>query len=99
MNAMYNPPHPGGLLKTFILPELGLNLSEAARILGVSRDTLAAVANGRRAVSPKLALKLAKAFGGSAEHWLRMQACYDLWQVAQHYQPDDVPALHSSLLS
>ena len=70
---MHQPPHPGGLLKTFILPELGLSISAAARALGLSRHTMSAVANGQQAITPIIAVKLAKAFGGSAEHWLSMQ--------------------------
>ncbi len=91
---MHQPPHPGGLLKTFILPELGLSISAAARALGLNRHTLSAMANGQQAITPLIAVKLAKAFGGSAEHWLSMQAAYDLWQLAQHYRADDVPPLH-----
>ena len=62
---MHQPPPPGGLLETFILPELGLSISAAARALGLSRHTLSAVANGQQAITPLIAVKLAKAFGGS----------------------------------
>jgi addiction module HigA family antidote len=74
---MKNPPHPGLLLKDD-LEALGLSISEAARGLGVTRQQLYNVINGKSAVTPEMALRLEKAIGGSADHWLRMQAAHDL---------------------
>ena len=79
---MHNPPHPGRLLKDDI-DELGLSVAEAAAGLGVSRQQLYNVISGRSAISPEMAVRLEKAIGGSADHWLRMQLAYDLAQVRQ----------------
>jgi addiction module HigA family antidote len=74
---MKNPAHPGSLLKDD-LDALGLSIAEAARGLGVTRQQLYNVVSGKSAVTPEMALRLEQAIGGSADHWLRMQAAYDL---------------------
>lgn len=82
--SMYNPPHPGELLKEDILPELKLTVSEAANKLGVARGSLSRVINGRAAISAEMALKLETVFTNPpAESWLKMQVAYDLWQARQ----------------
>ena len=84
MNAplrMYNPPHPGEILRQLCLEPLGLTVTEAAKGLGVSRKTLSAILNGRSSVSPEMAVRLSLAFGTSAESWLNHQIQYDLSQV------------------
>jgi addiction module HigA family antidote len=83
MARMYDPPHPGVIIKEDILPELGLTLTEAAEQLGVSRVALSRVANGRAAISAELAIRLSKWLGGKAETWLLAQVQYDLWQAEQ----------------
>jgi addiction module HigA family antidote len=80
---MYDPPHPGEVIKELCLQPLGLTVTDAAKGLGVSRKTLSALLNGRFGVSPEMAIRLSKAFGGSAESWLVQQVQYDLWQVMQ----------------
>lgn len=86
--AMFNPPHPGSILKEDVLPELGLGVNEAARQLGVSRVTLSRVLNGRAAISAEMALRLeAWLSGPTADSWMRMQADYDLWQARQRPAP------------
>jgi addiction module HigA family antidote len=80
--AMKNPPHPGELLKDNV-DELGLSVAEAAKGLGVTRQQLYNVINGRSAISPEMAVRLEKALGGTADLWLRMQVNYDLAQVRQ----------------
>lgn len=81
---MYNPPHPGSLLKEDILPELDISITEAATQLGVSRVALSRVINGKAAISAEMALRLEAWIGGpTAETWIRMQAEYDLWQARQ----------------
>jgi len=77
---MKNPVHPGRLLQDD-LDELGLTVAEAAKGLGVTRQQLYNVLSGRSSISPEMALRLEKAVGGSADHWLRMQAAYDLAQL------------------
>src|ERR1700726_3839097 len=78
---MKNPPHPGSVVLEECIEPLGLNITQAAEALGVSRVTLSELVNGRRGISPEMAVRLSKAFGGSAESWLIQQAQYDLAQV------------------
>ena len=78
---MHNPCHPGEIVKYDILPELGLSITRAAKGMGVTRQALSDVVNGKAAISVDMALRLSKAFGGSAASWLRMQVSYDLWQA------------------
>lgn len=80
---MYNPPHPGEVVRRQCLEPLGLTVTEAAAGLGVSRNTLSMLLNGRLGISPEMAIRLSQGFGGSPESWLRQQMDYDLWQ-AQH---------------
>jgi addiction module HigA family antidote len=82
---MHNPPHPGEVLKDGVI-DAGVSVTDFAARLGVGRVTLSRVLNGRAAVSAEMAVRLAKALGGSAESWLHMQANYDLWQ-AEHSAP------------
>ena len=79
--VMHNPPHPGEVIKEFCIEALGLTITEAANGLGVSRKTLSAIVNGRSGISPEMAIRISKAFGGSAESWLIQQSQYDLWQA------------------
>ena len=77
---MKNPPHPGVGLREDIEP-LGLPIAEAATGLGVTRQQLYNVTSGKSAITPEMALRLEKAIGSSAEHWLRLQLAYDLAQA------------------
>lgn len=82
--SMYNPAHPGEILKELVIVPLGLSVTDAARHLGVSRKTLSKVLNGRGAITPEMALRLEMTFGKpQAPHWLRLQNAYDLWQIRQ----------------
>lgn len=83
MSRMFNPPHPGEIIREDVLPELAISVTEAARQLGVSRVRFSRFINRRSAVSAGLAIRLALWLGGSAQSWMRMQADFDLWQ-AQH---------------
>ena len=78
---MKNPSHPGEVIRELCLDPLGLTVTEAAKGLGVSRKTLSELLNGRSGISPEMAIRLSKAFGGSAESWLRQQMQYELAQV------------------
>lgn len=82
--AMHDPPHPGAFIKRQCLEPLGLTVTDAARGLGVSRNTLSMLVNGRLGISPEMAVRLSKAFGGSAESWLRQQMHYDLWHAQRN---------------
>ncbi|HIJ89317.1 MAG: HigA family addiction module antitoxin [Desulfobulbaceae bacterium] len=79
--AMFNPPHPGEVLREDILKPLGLSIADTAEQLGVSRKTLSKVLNCRGAITPEMAVRLEKAFKPCAESWLSHQAAYDLWQA------------------
>jgi addiction module HigA family antidote len=70
--------HPGELLKEEILRANNLSVTEAASMLGVARAALSNVINEKAAISPLMALRISKVFGGAAEFWVRMQASYDL---------------------
>jgi antitoxin HigA-1 len=87
MSRMFNPPHPGTILREDVLPELGISVTEAARQLGVSRVQFSRFINGRAGVSAELAIRLALWLGGNAQSWLLMQADYDLWQVEHSGKP------------
>ena len=82
--AMKNPPHPGLSVRHDCLEPLGLNVTAAARQLGVSRKQLSDIVNCHAGISPEMAIRLDKAFGGGAETWLRLQATYDLAQAMKH---------------
>ena len=79
--AMKNPPHPGGVVLRQCIEPLGLTITEAAAALGVTRTTLSELVNKKRGISPEMAVRLSKVFGGSAESWVIQQAQYDLAQV------------------
>jgi addiction module HigA family antidote len=79
--GMKNPPHPGGVVLRQCIEPMGLTITRAAEALGVTRTTLSELVNGKRGISPEMAVRLSKVFGGSAESWLTQQAHYDLAQV------------------
>jgi addiction module HigA family antidote len=81
---MKNPPHPGQSVRADCIEPLGLTVTAAAKALGVSRQALNNLINGQAAISPEMAIRLDKAFGGGAETWLRLQAAYDLAQAEKH---------------
>ena len=81
--AMKNPPHPGLSVRHDCLETLGLSVTKAAKKLGISRKQLSAIVNGHSGISPEMAIRLDKAFGGSANTWFRLQAAYDLAQAMQ----------------
>lgn len=87
MNTMFNPPHPGELLRELWLEPLGLSITDAAKHLKVSRKTLSEIVNGKASVSSEMALRLEMAFGKSAQSWLGHQSDYDLWQL-ESKRPD-----------
>ena len=88
--AMNNPTHPGRSIRENCLEPLGLNVTQAAQVLGVARHTLSRVLNGHAAISPEMAIRLEKAGWSSAEFWLRRQTTYDLVQARRHEYRIDV---------
>lgn len=93
---MYDPPHPGEVLKELYLEPLGLTVTETAEALGVSRKTLSALINGHYGVSPEMAMRFSKAFDTSPQVWLGMQQDYDLWQAKQRFDLSGVRVLRQS---
>ena len=78
---MKNPPHPGGFVLRECIEPLGLTITQAAQALGVTRKTLSELVNEKCGISPEMAVRLSKVFGGSDESWLLQQAQYDLAHV------------------
>src|ERR1700730_6655575 len=81
---MKNPPHPGRIFQQECLEPLGLSVTDGAKALGVSRNALSELVNERRGISPEMAIRLGKAFGGGAETWHRIQASYDMAQAMKN---------------
>ncbi len=82
------PTHPGEMLREDFVPDYGLTTSRLAEALGVSRQTINELLRGRRAMSPEMALRLARLFGNSAEFWLNAQRAVDLWDADQAIKDD-----------
>ncbi len=78
---MKNPSHPGRIVRNVCLEPLELSVTEGAKALGVSRQALSSLVNGRARVTPEMAVRLAKAFDTDAELWIRLQANYDTAQI------------------
>ncbi len=98
---MKYPPHPGRAVRHDCLEPLGLSVTAGAKILGVTRQTLNNVVNGKSGISPEMAIRLSKAFGSTPETWLRMQLAYDLAEarrneskikVRRQHMPDELHA-------
>jgi addiction module HigA family antidote len=78
---MKNPIHPGRIVKHDCLEPLGLTVTAAAKALRITRQALNNLVNERAGISPEMAIRLEKAFGSTADTWLRLQAAYDLAQA------------------
>ena len=79
--TMKKPPHPGLSVRYDCLEPLGLSVTKGAEVLGVTRQALNNLVNGKAGISPEMAIRLDKAFGGTAEGWLALQTAYDLTQA------------------
>jgi len=82
------PTHPGEMLREDFLPDYGLTVSGLAEAIGVSRQSINELLRERRAVSPEMALRLARLFDNSPEFWLNAQRAVDLWDAAQAIKND-----------
>ena len=80
---MYNPAHPGEILKELCLVPLHLTVTEVAQTLGVARKTVSELVNGKAGVSPEMAIRLSKAFRTTPVFWMNLQLQYDLWHAQQ----------------
>jgi antitoxin HigA-1 len=96
---MYDPPHPGEILKETCLAPLGVSVTKAAKALGVTRETLSRLINGKTGVSPEMAIRLSKAFDTTPELWLGMQQQYDLWQLKSRADEIEVSLLTETTLA
>ena len=92
------PVHPGELLREDVLPALGITVSDAARELRISRQTLHRILSGTMAVSPEMAVRLGKFCGNGPGLWLRMQAAYDLWHAERRMREEikRIPTRHAA---
>ena len=98
---MMNPPHPGDFIRTEIIAPLGLSITAAARVLGVSRPTLSTLLNGKSDLSGDMAVRIEKAFGVKMDTLMRMQNSYDIARArrresrihVRRYRPE--PAAHA----
>jgi len=75
---MKNPPHPGRIVRQECIEPLGLTITEAAERLGVTRQTLDKLVNGKTGISPEMSIRLSKAFGSSSDMWLGLQMEFNL---------------------
>ena len=94
MARMFNPPHPGEILREF-LPE-GVTIEEIARRIGVSRVQLSRVLNGRSAISAEMAIRISLLTATTPESWLTGQMKWDLWQASQKPLPAVKPLSHAA---
>ena len=81
---MRNPSHPGSIVRHDCLEPLGLSVTEGAKVLGVARQALNNLVNGKAGVSAEMAVRLSKAFGSDPEFWLRLQVNYDLAKLRRN---------------
>jgi len=89
------PTHPGEVLRGDVLPALGMNVSDAAKALGVTRQTLHRILAGTTAVTPEMALRLGKFCGNGPDLWIRMQEAHDLWH-AERRIADELAAIKTA---
>lgn len=83
------PTHPGEVFLKDVLEPLGVSITDAAQMLGVTRKTLSEFVNEKSSLSPEMAIRIAKATNTSSESWLAMQMKLTLWQAMQH-EPENV---------
>ena len=94
---MQSPPHPGEIVKYECLEPLGLSVTRAAEGLGITRQALSDLINGKSGVSVDMAIRLSKAFGSTPETWLGMQMAYDLWQASERAESIQVERFEISV--
>lgn len=81
MSKMFNPPHPGEIVKDTLITNASLSVTKAAELLGVTRGSMSKLINCRGGLSPEMALRLSISLNTSVEMWLNLQTNYDLWMV------------------
>jgi addiction module HigA family antidote len=80
------PTHPGAMLREDFMPDYDLTVSNLAKAIGVSRQTVNELLRERRAVSPEMSLRLSHLFGNTPEFWLNAQRAYDLWMISRRFK-------------
>lgn len=95
---MHNPPHPMGIIREDVLPELNLTVTEAAEQLGISRAMFSRLLNEKASITPTMAIRLHQWLGRgpTPDVWLKMQADYDLWQLEQQNKDFNVTPIQYS---
>lgn len=94
MSNMFNPPHPGGIVKES-MEHLGLGIRSLAKALNVSPATVQRIIAGKAAISPEMSIRLETVIGSTADTWMHMQTAYDLWQVRQNFDTSSLQPLRS----
>lgn len=95
---MFNPPHPGEILKEDYLVPLDLSITKASDALGVAGKDLSAIVDGHADISPLMAIRLSKAFGTSPEFWLNLQNNYNLWIASKDIKDLQVKRLYKEAI-
>jgi antitoxin HigA-1 len=88
------PIHPGAVLREDMLPASGKKKIEIARLLGISRQHLHDIMEEKKPVSPEIAVRIGKLFGGGAGIWVRMQAAHDTWHAERKVDVSGIPSLN-----
>jgi addiction module HigA family antidote len=87
------PSHPGALLREDVIPATGKTKTEISRLLGISRQHLHDILEEKKPISPEVAVRVGKLFGGGAGAWVRMQGAYDTWQAERKVDVSMIPTL------
>jgi addiction module HigA family antidote len=90
------PTHPGELLSEDVIPATGRAKADIARRLGISRQHLYDIMSEKKPVSPEVAVRLARLFGGSAISWVRMQGAYDAWHAEREVDVSGIVPLEAA---
>ena len=91
--TMKNPPHPGEVLNELFIKENGLSISKTAMNIGISRQSLSELVNGKNGITAQTALRLAKAFNTSPRYWMNLQSVYDLNKAEKPVNLDEIEEL------
>ena len=94
--SMFNPPHPGEIIREFCIEASGLTVTDGAKALGVTRKTLSSLLNAKSGISPEMAIRLSKVFGRTPEGWLKLQIQYDLWRTEKKVDLEDLKRITSA---
>jgi antitoxin HigA-1 len=89
------PSHPGALI-TDIMQDIDISKTKIAALLGISRQQLYDIMSERKPLSPQIAVRIGKLFGGGSESWLRMQAAYDAWHADREVDVSHIEALQDA---